>query len=1027
MEKLKLYNWYGKAFDTILPETSNNLKAYKKQVNNLFSRQEINIKSQQARDKDLFLRARQKLRDNLKRTLATHKIAYKSKIAVLKDTIKKLSFVDSTISLLNFEIKKLKANLKDSKTYTKDFVASLAKSADDLETKLNNISNLKVSTKEEEIQIFKKFTIYNIIKIYLQKCQDTNFEIDKIENFLLDNEILLVKKLGKNSSNFFKNIYEKIEKQRLFLLKQKEKNQNKYLKTHKLEYKLYKQEKHNIILETEQKILDLEYKFKSKISEQNAINKKKKEESLLKVEEQKNLILQQEKHNQEVIDQKLKTAKQKIEAIKDKYSKLKPYFKQRALIQLYKDLSSFLHKQNLDVPLLDYSFNDLSFEQLKKKNEEILKELTSFLKQTSSIENNKTKLIYHFAFKVFLSKINILRNEFEFSLLLKSQYKKLLAEVKSSYTYEGNFLFEEAKALKERFLDYRLSRLKFRAEKILAKVDYQLLVENKQIAKEKEFIKTSLKQISLTFKENKKQLQSKLKQKEISKPAYKHKIYEYKIDKKEAISELKLQSQSLASKETLKTLFWREFSETKVNKKLYESKITEAQKSIPIETFKNFRWLALIMSIIFPGLAEITLFKQYVKGILMSIFSIFSWALIIPFSFGAYWQKMGGIPGFSDLGAHKFDSARGIFPDARLYLFGGVISVLLLVFVIIYFIAASISAWRVGKYLEFGCRPSKWTHTKRWLNTSGFPWVISILGWVLMLFIVATPIITSILISFTNYGFGHEAPSKTVDWVGLKMWGYWWTFRDNNMFLSLSRVLSWTAIWTVFSTFLPISFGIIIAVLTNSSRIKFKKVFRLIYILPWAIPAFVTLSFLKTAFKEGDEGYINKIMLALGLISEAKNWLSEVGSARVLVIVVQTWIAYAWIFMLVTGNLQSIPKNIYEAGSVDGAKSRQLFWHITLPSLLLSIAPMLIGQFVGAFNNFTTISIFTGGGPNFKEATVFGEASTDIIISWVYKLTTGSVQIEGSQAFAAALTTLAAIFSIAVGARGFIKSMSRRD
>ncbi|TNK93240.1 hypothetical protein C4M95_05770, partial [Mycoplasmopsis pullorum] len=59
--------------------------------------------------------------------------------------------------------------------------------------------------------------------------------------------------------------------------------------------------------------------------------------------------------------------------------------------------------------------------------------------------------------------------------------------------------------------------------------------------------------------------------------------------------------------------------------------------------------------------------------------------------------------------------------------------------------------------------------------------------------------------------------------------------------------------------------------------------------------------------------------------------------------------------------------------------------------------------------------------------TVFGEASTDIVISWVYKMTTGVVKFESDQAFAAALTTLAAILSVAVAARGFIKSMTRRD
>ncbi|WAM04803.1 hypothetical protein [Mycoplasmopsis cynos] len=73
-------------------------------------------------------------------------------------------------------------------------------------------------------------------------------------------------------------------------------------------------------------------------------------------------------------------------------------------------------------------------------------------------------------------------------------------------------------------------------------------------------------------------------------------------------------------------------------------------------------------------------------------------------------------------------------------------------------------------------------------------------------------------------------------------------------------------------------------------------------------------------FIGGDEGLINKILLTIGLVKESRNWLQEIGTARVLVIVVQTWIAYAWIFMLVTGNLQSIPKDIYEAGSVDGQK-----------------------------------------------------------------------------------------------------------
>lgn len=88
MEELKLYNWYGETFDNILPTASGNIKAYKKQVYNIFSRQATKIKNQENIDKDLFLRARTKLQDNLKRNLDSHKVAYKNKVAVLKDSIK---------------------------------------------------------------------------------------------------------------------------------------------------------------------------------------------------------------------------------------------------------------------------------------------------------------------------------------------------------------------------------------------------------------------------------------------------------------------------------------------------------------------------------------------------------------------------------------------------------------------------------------------------------------------------------------------------------------------------------------------------------------------------------------------------------------------------------------------------------------------------------------------------------------------------------------------------------------------------
>lgn len=93
---------------------------------------------------------------------------------------------------------------------------------------------------------------------------------------MLENEILLVEKINTNISEFFKSVYENIEKQRLYLFNKKQEIWQKYQKTYKLEKELYQKEKKSIILETQQKILNLEYKFKSKISELNAENRKKK-------------------------------------------------------------------------------------------------------------------------------------------------------------------------------------------------------------------------------------------------------------------------------------------------------------------------------------------------------------------------------------------------------------------------------------------------------------------------------------------------------------------------------------------------------------------------------------------------------------------------------------------------------------------------------------------------------------------------------------------------------------------------------
>ncbi|ADC31414.1 ABC-type maltose/maltodextrin transporter permease MALC [Mycoplasmoides gallisepticum str. F] len=1013
MEKLKLYNWYGESFELKLPEASTNLKAYKKQVENLFLRMKDEIKTRHNIEKNLFLKARQKITDNLQRELESHKVAYKNKLKVFKDSIQKLAHVTSLQALLNYELRKLELKKKQNKKYVDDFINSLRNSADSLEDKLRNIEDLKNKTNRSEAYIAKIFCLYSTILTYIKRTNDRQFDLTKINDSLNSYEKTLLATLD-DPAKYLSELYNKIEARRLRLFNTRQELQRKHDQTLSLIKKLYEVERKNIILNASQRLIEIENEYNHKYEQATLEANQFKQNALAKVQAHKKQILEVENANkikvQKIYDQAHLARKQikqnKRAAYLDQQLslKIKNYKDFYHLINNYSGYSNQIPQINWD--LLEQKDQKLALLELKKLTDD-------FINQT----NNDFALLAH---KSFFGIKNHYELKKEAKALYKSQYNQLLAKTYKKYSYESDYKEEISSAYKQYTIDHSITRNKFLEEKLVAK--YELLKINKRSEQEEEKrnFNQQLNQIKTKIKDQLIELKNKLRTKEISKKAFKNKLIELKVSKKEAIYELKLDSKILKNKETLKSLFIREFAEQKINKKIFESKTNEAQKSIPIETSINVKRFSWLLAFFIPGASELLFFKQYVKGTIMFLYTIVNYALFLPFILGKYADKMKGILGVIDLGAND----RG---DARYYLFGGVLSVILISAMLIYFIISAISANRVAKALYYGNRPSQWSHSKRWLSSSGFPWMISIFGWVLMLFVVVSPVITSVFLSFTNIGFNHIPPNREVNWVGLEQWGRWWTLRNSNLLGSISNVLLWTFIWTFASTLIPIGLGILVAILTNNPRIKGRKIFRIIFILPWAIPAFVTVGFIRTMFAAGETGYINTILNYIFQM-QPKSWLNDITWTRVLLIIVQTWIGYAWIFMLVTSNLQSIPRDIYEAGSVDGAKPRHLFWYLTLPQLLLSISPLLIALFVGSFNNFTTIFIFNNGGPAYAKPTPFGEGSTDIIVSWVFKLSNPQgVQFPGNQAFGAALATLASMFSIGIALRGFIKSMNRRD
>jgi len=188
--------------------------------------------------------------------------------------------------------------------------------------------------------------------------------------------------------------------------------------------------------------------------------------------------------------------------------------------------------------------------------------------------------------------------------------------------------------------------------------------------------------------------------------------------------------------------------------------------------------------------------------------------------------------------------------------------------------------------------------------------------------------------------------------------------------------------------------------------------------LPWAVPAFVSILVFAGMFND-TFGTINNDILAFFGIDPIP-WLTNPFWTKVALIMIQSWLGFPFIFAMVTGVLQSIPGELYEAATVDGATVWQQFKKITLPMILFSIAPILITQYTFNFNNFNIIYLFNGGGPAVPGQTAGG---TDILISWIYNLTLETKQY----AKAAAITLILSFIVISVAIWQFRRTKSFQE
>ncbi len=234
----------------------------------------------------------------------------------------------------------------------------------------------------------------------------------------------------------------------------------------------------------------------------------------------------------------------------------------------------------------------------------------------------------------------------------------------------------------------------------------------------------------------------------------------------------------------------------------------------------------------------------------------------------------------------------------------------------------------------------------------------------------------------------------------------------------LVQVFIWTVVFAALSVVLSLALGMSLAVALNDERMRGKKLYRSLLILPYAIPGFISIIVWRGLFnpqygKVGD--IIDPILGIFGGSSPA--WLADPFWAKVALLIVNSWLTFPYMFLIVTGALTAIPAELLEAARVDGARSTSVFRKITFPLLMVGIAPLLIGSFAVAFNNFNLIYLLTDGGPPIANAAV-PVGHTDILISFTFGLAYS--QGAGQQfGLASALTVIIFLIVMLIAAYSF--------
>ncbi len=295
------------------------------------------------------------------------------------------------------------------------------------------------------------------------------------------------------------------------------------------------------------------------------------------------------------------------------------------------------------------------------------------------------------------------------------------------------------------------------------------------------------------------------------------------------------------------------------------------------------------------------------------------------------------------------------------------------------FFGVSLAAFALLAFVGFGLA----ARVGRTLTHHRVAYLYILPAMISMLVLVFFPFFRGIALSFTNQTIYTTDTPLTGLFVGLD--NYASILGDFSIakrapdgslvfnYLNFYWTLGFTIVWTIANVTIGVTVGLVLALILNTAGLKLRPIYRVLLILPWAVPNYITALIWQGMFHR-QFGVINQMVQIFG--GDPVSWFDRPFTSFLTALATNGWLSFPFMMVVSLGALQSIPGEIYEAARVEGASRWQQFRAITLPSLKPALIPAIIISVVWTFNMFNIIYLVTGGQP---------AGATEILITQAYK------------------------------------------